>query len=99
MWPNLWRRVARTACLCTVALGVAAVRSPSAFASGFQLREGSADWLANAFAGTTAKAYDASTVWSNPAGMVRLDHNEFDASINGVFPNVSFSGANFAGPG
>jgi long-chain fatty acid transport protein len=32
-------------------------------AAGFELREGSADWMANAFAGDTAKAYDASTAW------------------------------------
>ena len=69
-----------------------------AFASGFQLREGSADWMANAFAGDTAKAYDASTAWSNPAGMTRLNQNEIDGSINGIFPTSTFSGANFVGP-
>ena len=68
-------------------------------AAGFELREGSADWMANAFAGDTAKAYDASTVWSNPAGMVRLDRNEVDGSIDGIFPSITFSGANFVGPG
>jgi long-chain fatty acid transport protein len=68
-------------------------------AAGFALREGSADWMANAFAGDTAKAYDASTVWSNPAGMVRLNQNEIDGSLNGIFPNSTFSGANFVGPG
>jgi long-chain fatty acid transport protein len=69
-----------------------------ACAAGFQLREGSADWMANAFAGDTAKAYDASTAWSNPAGMARLNQNEIDGSINGIFPNINFSGANFIGP-
>jgi len=67
-------------------------------ASGFALREGSADWMANAFAGDAAKAYDASTVWSNPAGMVRLNQDEVDGSINGIFPTSSFQGANFLGP-
>jgi long-chain fatty acid transport protein len=89
--------------LRTAAVGTMAVyglgTSPEAQASGFELREGSADWMANAFAGDTAKAYDASTVWSNPAGMVRLDQNEVDASINGIFPSINFSGANFVGPG
>ena len=66
-------------------------------AAGFELREGSADWMANAFAGDTAKAYDASTAWSNPAGMVRLDKNEIDGSVNGIFPSITFSGANFVG--
>jgi long-chain fatty acid transport protein len=68
-----------------------------AHASGFELREGSTDWMANAFAGDTAKAYDASTVWSNPAGMVRLNQNEIDGSINGIFPSINFSGANIVG--
>jgi long-chain fatty acid transport protein len=71
----------------------------NAHASGFGLREGSADWMANAFAGDTAKAYDASTARSNPAGMIRLDQNEFDAAINGIFPSVTFDGGNFVGAG
>lgn len=75
----------------------AAAAGHSAQASGFALREGSTDWMANAFAGDTAKAYDASTVWANPAGMVRLNQNEIDASINGIFPTINFSGANFVG--
>ncbi|MBV9655221.1 MAG: transporter [Acetobacteraceae bacterium] len=67
-------------------------------ASGFALREGSADWMANAFAGNTAKAYDASTAYNNPAGMVRLDQNELDASVNGIFPSIHFTGTNRVGP-
>ena len=99
MLPNPLRCLARTACFCAAALAATAVRPHSAHASGFELREGSADWMANAFAGDTAKAYDASTVWSNPAGMVRLAHNELDASVNGIFPSIGFSGANYVGPG
>jgi long-chain fatty acid transport protein len=72
---------------------------PQARASSFELREGSADWMANAFAGDTAKAYDAATVWSNPAGMVRLDNSEIDAAVNGIFPSITFSGVNLVGPG
>src|SRR5450432_1600992 len=82
------------AVLAIVALGGA----NKAQAAGFALREGSADWMANAFAGETAKAYDASTAWSNPAGMVRLNQNEIDGSITGIFPSITFSGANFVGP-
>jgi len=88
--------------LCTTALGALAATgfgyATKAHASGFALREGDTDWMATAFAGDTAKAYDASTVWSNPAGMVRLNQNEIDGSINGIFPNSTFSGANFVGP-
>jgi long-chain fatty acid transport protein len=77
----------------------AAGHATSAQASGFALREGSTDWMATAFAGDTAKAYDASTVWSNPAGMVRMNQNEIDGSVNGIFPSTTFTGANFVGPG
>ena len=66
-------------------------------ATGFELREGSADWMANAFAGDTAKSYDAATVWSNPAGMARLNQSEIDATVNGIFPTINFSGANYVG--
>src|ERR1700747_3713052 len=62
----------------------------NALGAGFALREGSADWEGNAFAGDTAKAYDASTVYANPAGMVRLNWNELDASVNVIAPNVRF---------
>ncbi|HET6306168.1 MAG TPA: outer membrane protein transport protein [Rhodopila sp.] len=94
--PHL-RRLARTA--LAVAASCAAGITTQAHASGFGLREGDTDWMATDFAGDTAKAYDASTVWSNPAGMVRLNQNEIDGSINGIFPSSTFSGANFMAPG
>ncbi len=72
--------------------------SGTALASGFALREGDADWMANAFAGDTAKAYNASTAFANPAGMVRLNDNEITAAINYVAPTVNFSGQNRVGP-
>ena len=66
--------------------------APRAEASGFGLREGSADWLANAFAGAPAKAYDPSTVWSNPAGMALLDDDEIEGAISYIGPSTQFSG-------
>jgi long-chain fatty acid transport protein len=68
-----------------------------AHANGFQIRTGSPDWSANAFAGVAAKGYDASTAWANPAAMVRLDGNEIDLGINGLFPTIEFSGQNLLG--
>ena len=64
----------------------------AAHANGFQIRPGSPDWSANAFAGTAAKGYDASTAWTNPAAMVNVDGNEIDLGINGLFPTIDFSG-------
>lgn len=77
--------------------GTSLLASGTAFASGFALREGDADWMANAFAGDTAKAYNASTVFSNPAGMVRLDQNEVTSAFNYIGPTVKFSGTNTVG--
>ena len=65
----------------------------AAHASGFGLREGSADWWGNAFAGSQAKAYDASTVWSNPAGMALLNNDEIDGAISLIAPSAQFSGS------
>jgi long-chain fatty acid transport protein len=63
-----------------------------AHGAAFQLREGDPDWLANAFAGSAAKAYDAGTAWNNPAGMTRLDESEFDQGVNYFDPGIRFSG-------
>lgn len=66
----------------------------SAHASGFGLREGAADWLGNAFVGGEAKAYDASTAWTNPAGMALLNQNEVEGNISYISPSATFSGYN-----
>ena len=50
--------------LAAASLALTLVATP-AFAAGIALREGSTDWIANAFAGRTAKAYDAGTVLGN----------------------------------
>lgn len=47
--------------------------SGSAWASGFALIEQNASGLGNAFAGQAASAQDASTVFFNPAGLLRIE--------------------------
>lgn len=84
----------RLVCMSVLGLSGATCLSSTAFASGYALREGSADWLGNAFVGGEAKAYDAGTAWSNPAGMTRLDQDEIDQSINYIAPAVKFQGTN-----
>ena len=50
--------------------------------------------MANAYAGQTASADDASVVWSNPAGMVMLG-TTLSSNLSVVIPNVRFKpGAN-----
>lgn len=82
-----------------LAAGAMAALGCEARAAGFQLREGDPDWLANAFAGTAAKAYDAGTAWNNPAGMVLIDGAEIDSAVNYFDPGIRFSGVNRAAGG
>ncbi len=86
----------KTHLLAATALGALATfgLGQAAHASGFGLREGSADWLGNAFAGSEAKAYDASTAWTNPAGMALLNQDELDGNVSYISPSANFSGYN-----
>ncbi len=52
--------------------GILAVCSSSSLAAGFALIEQSASQQGNAFAGASAFAGDASTLWFNPAGLTRV---------------------------
>ncbi len=65
-----------------------------AHASGFALREQSAEGLGDAFAGQAAKAYNASTVFYNPAGMTNLDSNEIAGTTTWIAPVSQFKGSN-----
>src|SRR5271166_4691561 len=75
-----------------LALVAALGTSGTAFASGYALREATPDSMGNAFSGGPAKAYDASTVWTNPAGMALLDDNELTTGISYISPTVNFTG-------
>lgn len=68
--------------------------SEAAHASGFALREQSAEGLGDAFAGQTAKAYNASTIFYNPAGMTNLDQSEVDGTTSWIAPVSQFKGSN-----
>jgi len=61
-------------------------------AAGFALREQSAEGLGNAFAGSTAKAYDLSTIFYNPAGMTRLEGSQVAGSTTYIMPTAVFNG-------
>jgi long-chain fatty acid transport protein len=80
-----------------LAISGAALISESAHAAGFQVRAGSPDWAANAFAGMAAKGYDASTAWSNPAAMTLLSDDELEGGLNAIVPVVQFTGENLVG--
>jgi long-chain fatty acid transport protein len=74
----------------------ASVTSLSApvFSSGFALIENSASGQGNAFAGAAAYAEDASTVWFNPAGMMKLDESQIVIVGHFISPDSPFSNIN-----
>jgi long-chain fatty acid transport protein len=80
-----------------LAIGGTALRPGSADAGGFQVRAGSPDWAANAFAGMAAKGYDASTAWTNPAAMTLLVDHELAGGLNAIVPVTQFTGENLVG--
>ena len=62
-----------------------------ALAAGFALIENSASGMGNAFAGGSAIADDASTVWFNPAGMTRLKGEQISVAGHYVSPTADFT--------
>jgi long-chain fatty acid transport protein len=85
-----WTLIARTRVATAVAGAVLALAAGQAQGAGFALQESSASGLGNAFAGGAAAAEDASTVWSNPAGMSRLVSPEVAAVVHLVTPSFKF---------
>ncbi len=64
---------------------LALTRPPAAFAGGFFLYELGTPDLGLASAGYAARAQDASTVFTNPAGMTMLDHSQLLAGLQPIY--------------
>ena len=64
-----------------------------AAASGFMVRENSAESLATAYGGNGSRADEASTVFNNPAGMMHLKGDEVQLGAAVVFPSIRFDGS------
>lgn len=62
----------------------------SVHASGFALIENGASGQGNAYAGAAAHTVDASTVFFNPAGMMRLDGEKLSLAGHVILPKSSF---------
>ena len=68
--------------LSSLALGIAGVLAfGQADASGFQIRENSAQNMGRANAGTTVAWGDASVVLNNPAAMVNIESTTLQAAL------------------
>jgi long-chain fatty acid transport protein len=74
-----------------VAAITAAVLAPAAQASGYKLNEQSASGAGTAYAGRAAVVEDASVVFYNPAGMVKLKRAEFTVGTSYIDASSSFS--------
>src|SRR5438105_7652384 len=82
-------RMRITAAMSVALLGCTATH---ALAAGFRVREKSAESVGMVFAGDASRADEAATVFSNPAGMIRLAP-EVEGTIAGVLPNLHFTGS------
>ena len=69
---------------------VLALSMSNASGAGFALQENSGSAIGNAFAGGAAAAEDASTIWSNPAGMTRLASPQVAAAVHFITPSFKF---------
>lgn len=67
------------------------IAAPAAFASGYKLNEQSAAGAGTAYAGRAAVVQDASVVFYNPAGMVKLDRAEVSAGASYLHLSGEFS--------
>ena len=66
------------------------IASGTALGAGFALVEQGVSGLGNAYAGGAASAEDATTVFFNPAGLTRLDGQQFIAGAHIIMPSVKF---------
>lgn len=63
-------------------------------AAGFALIEQGVKGLGNAYAGNAAAAEDATTVFFNPAGMIRLKGTQVSVAGHVIMPSAKFSNGN-----
>lgn len=80
----------RSGIVCLLMGSLCMVGTGPAVAAGFQINETSGSGLGNAFAGAAAAAEDASTLWSNPAGLSRLGERQVAGAIHLVTPSIKF---------
>ncbi len=73
------------------AAGWTLLLSQSAWGSGFALIEQSVSEMGTAYAGASAQATDASTIFFNPAGMTRLPGAQTVAGMQVIIPEAKFN--------
>src|SRR4051794_38711542 len=81
----------RTQVAVAVGAVAAALASSQAFGSAFALQEQNASGLGHAYAGGAAAAEDVSTIFYNPAGLVRLSTAQVVVAGNLICPSSKFN--------
>ena len=69
------------------------LEAADAEASGFMIRENSAESLGTVYAGNGSRADDVATVFNNPAGMSWLSGTQIEVGTAAVFPSMHFEGS------
>jgi long-chain fatty acid transport protein len=77
--------------ISVLVFGILFFSAGNLMAAGFMLEAQGARGLGNAFAGGGAAVEDASTIYSNPAGITRLSGSQIDASLFIVKPHIKFN--------
>ena len=83
-------RFSRTRVAAAVAGIGCAMAGGQALGAGFALSEQNASGLGHASAGGAAAAEDVSTIFFNPAGLVRLQTTQVVVAANAICPSVKF---------
>src|SRR5450755_1727607 len=86
-----FRRTRLAATVGSAVLSLAAGHAGLAYGSAFALQEQSGSGLGNAFAGGAASAEDASTIFTNPAGMSRFANIQGVIAGSLICPSAKFS--------
>jgi long-chain fatty acid transport protein len=76
--------------MASITLGLLSISSNNLSAGGFLLFEQGVKGLGNAFAGGSAIAEDASTIFFNPAGITRLSGSQFEVAAHYINPQAEF---------
>ncbi|MBK1877401.1 OmpP1/FadL family transporter [Pelagicoccus mobilis] len=77
--------------LCGAAVLSLGLGSTTGFSAGFAIQEQSLSGLGNAFAGASASAEDASTVFFNPAGMALIEKPQIHTGVHYILPEAEFT--------
>jgi long-chain fatty acid transport protein len=84
------RTLRRTRVAASVGMALLAMTAGQAFGAAFGLQTQNASGLGHVYSGGAAAAEDVSTIFYNPAGLVRLASTQFVVSANVVCPSIKF---------